>query len=146
MKLVLFDFSGTIDTNKKFDQKFLPIFSRLSKSYKLGIISRAPSLLIKEYLESANSIDFFSDIIGYETTGAKAEKIKDLLEKYKILSEDTVFVTDTVSDILEAKKSHVKSIAVTWGFRDEKTLQEANPEKIVNNPEDLVKTIEEVLK
>ncbi len=67
-----------------------------------------------------------------------------MLEKYKTIPENAVFITDTVGDVLEARKCGVKAIAVTWGFHGEATLQKAKPAKIVSTSEDLLKSIKDI--
>jgi phosphoglycolate phosphatase len=116
----------------------------LSLKYALFIVSSTPASLIKEILDRDGVSSYFTDIFGREIHTSKVVKIKMLLEKYKIAPEEAVYITDTVGDIMEARECGVKSIAVTWGFHDEKTLQKAKPEKIINNPGDLIKSIEEI--
>ena len=67
-----------------------------------------------------------------------------LLDKYKITSEDAVFITDTVGDIVEARECGVRSIAVSWGFHEIETLEKARPAKIVSTPADLLRAIKEI--
>jgi len=126
-------------------KKLKDLICKLSKNYTLAIISATPSTLIATILKQANVFKYFSDILGGDIHTSKVVKNKMLLEKYKIESRDAVFITDTTGDILEARECGIESIAVTWGFHEEKTLQKAKPEKIVSTPEDLLKAIKEIL-
>ena len=121
------------------------IIYKLGKYYTLAIVSATPSGLISKILKQANVSPCFSDILGGDIHTSKVVKNKMLLEKYKIVPENAVFVTDTTGDISEARECGIKSIAVTWGFHEEKDLQKANPERIVSTPEDLLKALEEIL-
>lgn len=143
MKLVIFDFAGTVDCPRELEADFARILKELSLKYKLAIISSTHSSYIKNYLNDKNLLEEFAEILGSDFDLSKADRIRNLLKKYSIKSEETVYVTDTVGDINEARGCGVKSIAVTWGFHEEKTLREANPEKIISNPADLIKAIVE---
>lgn len=78
--------------------------------------------------------------------GSKIIKINSILKKYNIEPNDTVFITDTLGDIKEAKECGVKSIAVTWGLHDRETLEKGNPVAIIDDPRELLRVIEKVLK
>lgn len=147
MKLIIFDFDGVfIDTvDASILQVLKDVLKNLYQKYILAIVSSTSNNTIKKILEREGILSYFKDILGFENYTSKVVKNKMLLEKYKITSQDAVFITDTVGDIIEARDSGIKSIAVTWGFHEEERLQKANPEKIVNNPEDLLKAIQELL-
>jgi phosphoglycolate phosphatase len=118
---------------------------QLSKKDTLAIVSACGSLFISNFLEKENLTECFGDILGYEVHTSKVIKIASLLKKYNVNSNDAVFITDTLGDILEAKKCSVKSIGVTWGLHGKETLEKGNPVAIINDPRDLVNAIESVL-
>lgn len=117
----------------------------LSKEYLISIVSSSGSIAINNFLEKEKVKNYFTDILGVDVHRDKTEKIKSLLEKYKISPNAAVFVTDTLGDILEAEKCGVKSIGVTWGLHGRKTLEKGNPVAIIDDPRDLLKTIKNVL-
>lgn len=129
----------------KIQQSLKDLIYKLSKDYRLAIVSATPSALIAKILKQADADQYFFDILGGDVHKSKVVKNKMLLEKYKVTPESAVYVTDTTGDIIEAREGGIKSIAVMWGFHEKETLQKAKPEKIVNNPEDLLKAIEEIL-
>ena len=164
-KLIMFDFDGVlVDTlfvgNKIVEEinydnsvreikipNFLKeIVSALAKKYILVIISSGGTSSIKKILEKENVYGYFNDILGNDVNTSKISKIKIVLEKYNILPKNSIFITDTLSDTLEAKECEVKSIAVTWGFNDRKTLEKGNPIVIIDDPRDLLEAIQNVLK
>jgi len=128
----------------KVPDKLKELVKKLSKEYNLVIVSSTPSTTIREILEREGIASYFNDFFGSDVHKSKVIKIKMLLEKYKVPPEEAVYITDTTGDIMEARECGVKSIAVTWGFHDEKTLLKANPEKIISNPGDLVKAVKEI--
>ena len=122
------------------------VIKNISSNFILTIVSSTPTSSIDKVLEREDLQSYFIDILGRDVHTSKVIKIKMLLEKYSVLPENTVFVTDTVGDIKEARECGVKSIAVTWGFHNEETLKEAKPVKIVSTPESLQEAIKDVLK
>lgn len=145
-KLVIFDFAGTIDSNQELEKDIVDSIKNLSNKYTLAIISSTSSSYIKSYLEKRNILSDFSDILGSELDLSKADRINVLLRKYDIKLDEVVYITDTLGDIKEAEKFGVKSIGVTWGLHDRKTLEKGNPVVIIDNPRDLLKIIQNVLK
>ncbi len=123
----------------KIDNKIKDTLIKLNNKYKLHIISSTRSKNIKDFLIK-NKIDYiFCEILGWDIHNSKIEKFKMIFEKYNINSEKCVFVTDTLWDILEANKVWVKTFAVDFGYHDRKTLQKANPYKIVSSFDELLK-------
>ena len=118
----------------------------LKDKYRLSVISSTSSPYISKFLEKENILDCFDDILGHEIHTSKVVKINTLLKKYKTSPEGAVFVTDTLGDILEANECNVRSIGVTWGLHERKTLEKGNPIAIINDPSELLGTIEGVLK
>ena len=88
------------------------------------------------------SIDgYFPIIIGADDV-VKRKPCKEGIEKIIELAncknkKDVFMVGDTEMDIMAAKNAGVKSIAVTWGFRDEDFLKKYGPDYIVHNPQEL---------
>lgn len=118
----------------------------LNKNYNLIIVSSTPSSLILKILNQENIENYFSDIFGADIHTDKIVKIEMALKKYGIEPNNAIFITDTLGDIKEAEKCRVKSIAVTWGFHERETLEKGNPTVIIDDPRDLLETIQNVLK
>ena len=117
------------------------VIKKLSEKYKLIIISSTLTAPIREILEQENLTKYFTEIMGNDVHKSKVEKIKMVFDKYQTNSEECVFITDTLGDIKEASHTNVKSIAVNWGFNHKEILEKGNPIKIVDTPEELLKTI-----
>lgn len=52
--------------------------------------------------------------------------------------ETAFYVGDSEVDVETAKNAGMKCIAVTWGFRDRKTLEKAGADIILDRPEDIL--------
>lgn len=118
----------------------------LATYYNLIMISSTRSSLIMEFISKENLSGCFSEILGQDIHSSKIVKIKSMLDKYKLLPSDAVFITDTLGDIKEANECGVISIGVTWGAHSRETLQKGSPAVIIDDPQDLVSAIENVLK
>lgn len=141
------DFSKKYDEctrELKIPQELKILVQNLEAKYALAIVSSTHTSSIKDILVRGDLANAFGDILGNDINTSKVIKIKMLLEKYKISQDEAVYITDTTGDVNEARECGVKSIAVTWGFHNKETLEKANPAKIIDNPQDLIKTIEEI--
>lgn len=118
----------------------------LKNNYQIAVVSSTSGNLIKNFLQKEGILEYFSDILGVEVEANKTIKINSLLKKYELKPNDAIFITDTLGDILEAEKSGVKSIGITWGLHSRETLEKGNPVTIIDDPRDLENTINNVLK
>ena len=118
----------------------------LNKNYILAIVSSTTTVYIRNFLEKENVDKCFSDILGADIHSDKTIKINSLLEKYNIKPNNTVFVTDSLGDILEGNKCGVNSIGVTWGIHSKENLEKGNPIAIIDDPRNLLDCIKNVLK
>ncbi len=89
--------------------------------------------------------EYFSVVIGADDLRKKkpdGEGIKKIIDVvgYKDISS-VYMIGDTEMDILAAKDAGVKSIAVTWGFRNEEFLKKYNPDYIIHTPAELKELI-----
>lgn len=118
----------------------------LASEYVLVIVSSTSNSFIESFLKKENLFECFAGIYGFDFDKSKVIKIKSILEKYKILPQNTVFITDTLGDIKEANECNVPTIGVTWGLHTKETLKKGKLIDIIDNPQDLVPTIKNVLK
>ncbi len=108
---------------------------------RIFIISSGSSRNILFFLKNNKIDDFFVDILGLEFSKSKILKFKYLFKKYKIKKSNCFFVTDTLGDLLEANSVGVKTIAVNFGFNDEKTLKNGRPLSVVSSFKDFFNLI-----
>lgn len=118
----------------------------LATNYNIAIISSTTSNVIKDFITQENLNGCFTDVLGMDVHTSKVVKIKSIIEKYNILQNEAVLITDTLGDIKEANECGIPSIGVTWGLHDRKTLEKGNPVTIIENPADLEGAIRNVLK
>ena len=118
-----------------------------------GVLSVLKSLAARGYelyLSTSNSkpnvAKFFDlngglplkDLKSQSTIFGKASGIQDLIKKHEIDKSQAVYVGDETRDIEAAKKSGIKSCAVSWGYNTKETLMKNKPDYFASEPEDLL--------
>ncbi len=123
------------------NEEVISTIKELACDHTCIIISSTISEAIKSYLIEYGLEDLFVEILGNDVEKSKVKKIEDVLRRYNVLPTETIFITDTLGDIREAKKCNVESIAITWGFHSVETLQKGNPLYVVDHPTNILDII-----
>ncbi len=101
---------------------------------------------IKGFFDEKEICENLCTIYGVETNPSKEKKFEKILKETGIDAKNTIFVTDTLGDILEANTLGIASIAVTWGFHRIETLQKGMPFGFAHSASDITKLIEQYFK
>lgn len=109
------------------------LLKKLSINNKLYLITNRQfkDLTIKQ-IKKFGWFDFFDKILVTEQKKTKTELIKQEVN----LTPNDVFIGDTGEDISTAKELGIKSIAVSYGFLNNKALEEYRPDLIINEVKD----------
>lgn len=128
--------------DKYYTAKLFPgaseVLRALEKKYILTIASSGQQSNIISLLKK-NSIRNLFGLILADSKTTKENMVREILDKYKEVTQDAVMITDTCGDVSMAKKLGLKTIAVTWGFHSRSTLVKARANKIANNFKSLEK-------
>ena len=128
MKIIESEYYLSFD--KLFDTKKLKQFD-----YRILITYRKNRINLINQLKKLNILEFFTKIITPENSlSAKKFKFK-IIKKYK--EKDCVMIGDTETDILSAKENGVYSIGVLSGMTSLIYMQNINPDKIIDNINEL---------
>jgi phosphoglycolate phosphatase-like HAD superfamily hydrolase len=115
-------------------QDIKDIIIKLSKNFKLFIVSSTPNSIIQDYLKRHDLSKAFTDIFGLNIEASKVKKFNIIFEKYNVSPNQSIFLTDTSGDIKEAKEAKINFIiGILGGYQDEKSLQKAKPDAIVKD-------------
>ena len=87
---------------------------------------------------------YFPNVFEY-TAGNRTDRkrkpdpasVHDIINKYGLTPNDTVYIGDSEVDVLTAKNANVDCVTVTWGFRDRDMLIDAGATIIADNMEEL---------
>ena len=114
-----------------------------SKGIKLGIVSNKYDFGVKNLNKY-----YFKDLIPVaigEREGVRKKPAPDtVLTAMKELGskkEECLYVGDSGSDMITAKNAGIKSVGVTWGFRDAESLRESGAIFLINSPKELLELL-----
>ncbi|MFA5933652.1 MAG: HAD hydrolase-like protein [Candidatus Paceibacterota bacterium] len=135
------EYADQLLNNFSVSKELNKMFFRLKREYTLCIVTSALEEIIKPFLKKEGLLELFSDVLGKEVHKSKVVKLKHLLEKYAVASENALYVTDTLGDIREAREAGIGSIGVTWGLHEYEVLIIGNPLSISESVKDLEQKI-----
>ena len=113
------------------------ILSCMARDMELAVVTANSMEIVHRELESFDVLEHFKHISGGESGRDKSCRLRGLMEKMQTAPQQTVMIGDAVSDILMARKTGARTIAVSWGFQSEKRLKQADPDALARKPEDL---------
>ena len=115
-----------------------PLLSELynDEYFHFGILSSNTQENVKQFLDK-NELDFFDFVRTGKSVFGKSYMINKIIKQRKIRKSDVFYVCDEVRDIEAAKKSGIKSVAVTWGYNTKDAIIKENPDFIVDTPDEL---------
>lgn len=113
------------------------------RGVKTGVVSNKFDTAVKELCK--NYFDGLIIVAIGESPNVRKKPAPDsVLKAMKILGakpENTLYVGDSDVDIQTAKNTNLKSVGVTWGFRDRELLEEEGADFIINTPCELLELI-----
>ena len=130
-------FSPRMEKEVKLFDGMDEVVRTLAGAYTLFIVSSTTSPEIRSFLKKHGLAACFVDVLGSDVHTSKVEKIRMVFERYGANSDTSVFITDTLGDMREAKKHEVGTIGVAWGWHTHETLGKGIPFRIVDKPFEL---------
>jgi len=115
-----------------------PLLSELNNDeyFHLGILTSNTQENVKQFLYK-NELDFFDFILTEKSVFGKSHMINKIIKQRHVNKNDVFYVCDEVRDIEAARKSGIKSIAVTWGYNTKDAMIQENPDFLANTPDEL---------
>ncbi|UCH31944.1 MAG: HAD family hydrolase [Candidatus Bathyarchaeota archaeon] len=126
----------------------IPVLQKLSKGYKLGIVSNFTcASVIHAGLRELKIYDYFdvvliSDAVGWRKPSPRI--FHEALRRLKVTSEETLFVGDTpAEDIKGAKNVGIRTVFISSQFNSVSDMQKAiqQPDYIIENLQDLIRIL-----
>ena len=97
--------------------------------YKKAVISNKRESLSVELLEKLDLLKYFNLVAGSDTTSEKKPSpvpIFHIMEKLDTKPYESMIVGDSNFDIEAGEKAGIKTVAVTYGYRERQYLQDAD--------------------
>lgn len=110
--------------------------------YRKAVISNKREDLSKRLLERLDLAQYFDIVLGSDSVGEKKPSPKPILKVMEMLSESpaaAVMVGDSTCDIEAGKAAGIRTVAVSYGYRDVCLLR--NADCIIDSFAELVGTI-----
>lgn len=114
------------------------VVAAMQRKYPLVIISSGAERTIRNQLSHFGFDGSFKAILGSDFMLSKIDKINHAAASYGVPKDQTYYICDTTGDIREAKKAGVRSIGVAWGWHNSRRLAAADPDYLIERPQDLL--------
>ena len=124
----------------------VPILKKLKKIYKIGIISNCTHKEINSLMKGAGlKKDLFDIIIGKDDVRRSKPAPDELFKAEKLMRSDIKFhVGDSPFDVIAARRSNTKAIAVLTGVNSRRILKKEKPFAIIKDINELPKVLEKL--
>ena len=104
----------------------------------LGMLTSNTQENVREFL-SKNQLEYFDFIRTGKSVFGKSHIINKIIKERHAEKSNVFYVCDEVRDIEAARKSGIKSVAVTWGYNNKEALEKEVPDFLAENVEDMQK-------
>ena len=126
-------------------QGMTELIKKLHKEgHVLFIVSYNSLRNIRLFLKHKDLNHYFFEVYAGISVFGKAGMFNKLLRENNLKNKQVVAVGDETKDILAAKATKIRSVAVTWGLSSAEDLLKLQPTAIANNIAELTKILEEV--
>jgi phosphoglycolate phosphatase len=116
----------------------------LSYLHNIGInmfiVTSKPHKFTETIVENLNVKKYFKDISGVGLSGevkSKADRIGEMVNKYNLITEETLMVGDMKDDVLAANENKIRTIGMLYGFGKKLDLQIAGCKTFCDKFEEL---------
>ena len=108
--------------------------------YILAVLSNKPDKLVKMIIKNLFPDGIISRSEGQTDLPKKPDPTVPLMiaSELGFSHEDTYFIGDSEVDVLTGKNAGMRTIAVSWGFRDRSVLEKEKPDIIVDTRQELL--------
>jgi len=116
--------------------------------YLLAVVSNKYEYLVQEL--NIKMFHHYFDVSIGDAPGIPIKPAPDMVYKaldiLKVKKDEVLFIGDSDVDIITAQNAGLKSVGVTWGFRDQKILEDHHADYIIHEPNELLTILERNVK
>ena len=130
-----------LDVEKPYDGILEALTKFKAAGYELAVLSNKPNEFVEGILKKIFPEGLFCHMQGQTELPIKPHPAGALAiaEKFGYKPEECAFIGDAETDVMTGKNAKMKSVAVTWGYRDREFLESLNPDEIANTAKELEK-------
>ena len=114
------------------------------QNYTLYIVTSNSKINVITILSRYGLVNNFKNIYSGINLFGKHKVINQLLKQEKIEPQQAIYIGDETRDINAARKSKIKSIAVSWGYNSAEVLAHHHPNALISHPSELIVAIENI--
>lgn len=111
------------------------------EGHRLFVMSSNSQRNVREFLRNHSLQQYFEGIYGGVGLLSKAGALNKVLRQNRLDPADSFYIGDEVRDILAAKRTDVRAVAVAWGYNDVSVLESEAPFAIAKSPKALPKIV-----
>jgi phosphoglycolate phosphatase-like HAD superfamily hydrolase len=112
-----------------------------AEGHKLYVVSSNSARTIRVFLESHNLDNQFIRVYGRAGLFGKTKLLRLMLRRNRLDTDETYYIGDESRDVEAAHRNHVRAIAVTWGYNNNKLLKAHKPEFMAGKPADILAAV-----
>ena len=129
-------YDGIIDVLKYLKEKDIKV-AVTSNKYQEGV-----SILCNHLLNSYIDIALGSS----DTVRVKPhpDMVNIALKHFNVRCDECLFIGDSDVDINTGKSNNIKTIAVTWGYKDKELLVNEKPDYLIDKPSEIINILKEI--
>ena len=113
-----------------------------TQGIKIGVNTNKPDNIAQNVVRNFFHENQISEIVGSQSTFPNKPNPAGtfhLLDHFNVIPENSIYVGDSLSDILTAKNAGMPCIICTWGYGNPKEFTDAD--YIVDQPSDILKLV-----
>ena len=123
-------------------QNISPVIRELRKQCDhFGILTSNSVENVKLFLAANDLEDVFTFVSSTSKLTGKAKHLRSIRRTFSIQSTDMIYIGDEIRDIKAAQKANIPIASVSWGFNSKESLAAANPDYLLDHPEELLSLI-----
>lgn len=111
---------------------------------RMALLSSNTKENVQHFLEQ-HDLNYFEWVQGTSGALKKHRSITARIKKHKLSRSELIYVGDEVRDIIAAKKSGIRVIAVSWGFHRAELLASKDPDYLVDKPIEVVELVKRMI-
>ncbi len=108
-----------------------------SGDYHMDILTSNRSKNVHKFL-GQHRMDWFDEVHSTRRILSKKQRVKKYIREKGIDPKSLYYIGDTTVDVESARLAGAQSVAVSWGLNTAEVLARANPDRLVDQPHELL--------
>ena len=108
--------------------------------YDIGILTSNQEPLVRDFLNDFNFPEF-TFLVSEKSIFGKDKALKKIIKKQNLDKDTVVYVGDEPRDVIACRKTGIAVIGVSWGLAGVEGFAKAEPDRLIDQPKNLLKTI-----